>query len=89
MIINPKLSQMIAIKVGLRAYARHKIKVNRAYTPKAMMMMASKLTGKTFNARDYLGAADALEKAADRLHEQLQVAAATKRALGEDFGGAL
>lgn len=87
--IDPRLAQMVAIKVGLRAYARHKIKVNRAYTPKAMMMMAEKLTGKKFNARDYLEAAAELEKTANKLHEELRVAAATKRSLGDEFGGAL
>jgi hypothetical protein len=35
--------------------------MNRAYTPTAMMKRAAQITGKTFKARDYVGAADALK----------------------------
>lgn len=60
MIIKPSIYQAIAIKIALQTYARHKILVNRAYTPGAMMAAASRITGRTFKARDYLGAARAL-----------------------------
>lgn len=60
MIIKPTIYQAVAIKIALQTYARHKILVNRAYTPKAMMATASRITGKTFRPRDYLGAAKAL-----------------------------
>lgn len=46
---------------ALRLYARTGIKANRAYTPKAMMQTAARITGKTFKPRDYLGAATALD----------------------------
>lgn len=46
---------------ALRLYARTGIKANRAYTPKNMIATASKITGKRFKARDYLGAADAID----------------------------
>lgn len=50
----------LAIAKALKLYATTGIKVNRAYTPKAMMAMAAKITGQRFTARDYLGAAEAL-----------------------------
>lgn len=46
---------------ALRLYARTGIKANRAYTPKNMIATAAKITGKQFKARDYLGAAKALD----------------------------
>lgn len=49
------------IASALRLYARTGIKANRAYTPKNMMAMATKITGKKFKARDYFGAADAID----------------------------
>lgn len=55
------LYRSIVIAKALRLYAKTGIKVNRDYTPKNMMAMATKLTGKKFAARDYLGAAEALE----------------------------
>jgi len=58
---------MITIASGLRLYAKTGMKPNRAYTPKAMMAAATRYTGLTFKARDYLGAADALKAAADKL----------------------
>ena len=57
---SPRTYQALAIKVGLETWARHKIKVNTHYTPKAMMAKASEITGKRFKAQDYLGAAKAL-----------------------------
>jgi hypothetical protein len=50
----------IVIANGLKMYAKCGMMPNRAYTPKAMMAKAAELTGKTFKARDYLGAAQAL-----------------------------
>ena len=49
------------IASGLRLYARTGIKPNRAYTPSNMMRMAAKVTGRKFKARDYLGAAKAID----------------------------
>lgn len=51
----------ITLKAGLRLYAATGMKPNRMWTPKNMMGMATKLTGKKFKARDYLAACDALE----------------------------
>lgn len=59
--IQVSLFQALAIKHGLRFYAKHGMRVNKAYTPKAMMEMATKITGQKFAARDYMGAAEALD----------------------------
>jgi hypothetical protein len=48
------------IASGLKFYAKTGMKVNKAYTPSAMMKAATEITGQKFKARDYLGAADAL-----------------------------
>lgn len=53
--------QALVIEQGLRLYAATGMRPNRAYTPTAMMRMASHITGKKFKARDYLGAAEALK----------------------------
>lgn len=53
------------LKSALKLYANTGMKVNRAYTPKAMMAKAAELTGKTFKARDYMGAVDALQEMID------------------------
>ena len=58
--INPSTYQALVIAKALELYARTGIKANRAYTPTAMMRMATKITGKTFRPRDYLPAAQAL-----------------------------
>lgn len=52
---------MAAIATALRLYARTGLKANRAYTPTNMMRAAAHHTGQTFKARDYEGAAAALE----------------------------
>lgn len=49
-----------AIASGLRLYAKTGMRPNRAYTPSAMMRAARGITGRTFKARDYEGAASAL-----------------------------
>ena len=56
--------QATVIAKALEIYAKHKLRVNRTYTPAAMMAQAERLTGRTFKARDYLGAAKALRKEA-------------------------
>lgn len=55
---------MAALAVALRAYARHRIQMNRAYTPTAMMRAARAHLGDTakgIKARDYLGMSYALD----------------------------
>ena len=46
---------------GLRLYAKTGMKPNRMYTPTAMMRCAAEITGRKFKARDYAGAAAALD----------------------------
>jgi hypothetical protein len=53
------------IASALRTYAKTGLRMNRAYTPSAMMKAAADITGRKFKARDYLGAADALKAWAD------------------------
>jgi hypothetical protein len=53
--------QASAIKGALKLYANTGIKANRAYTPKNMMAMVTKITGKKLPARDYKGGVAALE----------------------------
>jgi len=55
------LYRAAAIRTALALYAKTGLKVNRAYTPTAMMRAASSITGRTFKARDYAGAIAALE----------------------------
>lgn len=54
--------QAKVIARALRTYAKTGMKVNRAYTPKGMMTTATKITNMKFKARDYIGAADALDE---------------------------
>lgn len=53
--------QAITLKHALVFYAKTGCKVNRAYTPKRMMALASHITGQTFKPRGYQAAIDALE----------------------------
>lgn len=62
--------QCLAIASALRFYAKTGMKVNRAYTPSAMMSTAARLTGQRFAKRDYLGAAVALTALADSMKDQ-------------------
>lgn len=55
-----------SLRTGLRLYARTGIKPNRDWTPKNMMTMAAKITGQKFKARDYNGAAEALQEFIDK-----------------------
>ena len=60
--VSPEVYQAIAIKHGLKFYAKTGKKVNRLYTPANMMRMASQITGRKFAPRAYIAAADALEE---------------------------
>ena len=53
--------QAITIKSALKLYANTGMKANRAYTPKNMMAMVTKITGQKLAARDYMGGVKALE----------------------------
>lgn len=52
----------IVIKNALLFYARTGMKVNRAYTPTAMLRAAKDITGKTFKRGKYTEAAAALDE---------------------------
>jgi hypothetical protein len=64
MTIEPKTFQCVVLAKALELYATHHIRVNRAYTPKAMIATAERLTGQHFKPRDYLGAAKELRRIA-------------------------
>jgi len=51
----------IVIKQGLKMYADTGMKPNRAWTPSAMMMAASQITGKLYKRRQYAEAIDDLD----------------------------
>ena len=61
---STRVYQMMVVASALRLFAKSGLKVNRNYTPNAMMRAATHLTGKRFKAGDYVGAAEALEVAA-------------------------
>ena len=86
---DPKIFQITAIKVALRAWAKHKLKVNRAYTPKNMLAKAGELTGKKYKIGEYLKAADDLEKLADKRAEELRIAARVQSIIADSFGQAM
>jgi len=56
--------QALVIAKALRMYAKHKIQVNRSYTPTAMLRTANILTGSAFKRGQYEQAAQALEELA-------------------------
>jgi hypothetical protein len=59
--MSPATYQALAIKHALKLYAATGIKVNRAYTPSAMLTTATRITGQRFTRRDYAGAIAALD----------------------------
>jgi hypothetical protein len=68
--MSPGNYQKLAIAHALEARAKFGIQVNRAYTPRAMMLTAEKLTGQKFKRGDYLAAAYALRNSMEVEHEQ-------------------
>jgi uncharacterized membrane protein len=94
--MEPDLYQMTAIKVALRAYAKHGMKINRHWTPSRMMAQAERLCGCKFKRGAYLEAASVLEKVAEKRKKEIEERAAVERALGhsrdslsDQFGQAL
>lgn len=65
MTISPSKFQALAIAKALEVYARSRISVNRAYTPRNMMLTAQKITGRHFKPQDYTSAANALKEWAE------------------------
>lgn len=76
---NVRIYQALAVKVALRAYAKHKMQVNRAYTPKNMLLAAGRMTGAMYKRGDYLKAADDLEKLCERMAAEAAAARGVAR----------
>jgi hypothetical protein len=53
------------IRSALKLYANTGMRANRAYTPKAMLEAAGRITGRTFKRGEYLVAAAALQELID------------------------
>ena len=53
--------QALAIKNALQFYAKHKMPINRAYTPARMLRTASSMTGRQYKRGEYLKAAEDLQ----------------------------
>lgn len=64
---NPQIYQALAIARALEFYDRTGTKVNTAYTPKAMLATASRITGRDFHPRGYVEAARALRAFAQEI----------------------
>lgn len=58
------------LRSALKLYHDTGMRVNRAYTPKAMMAKASELTGRRFAARAYT---DAIEALTELLEAEVEV----------------
>lgn len=55
-----RVYQALAVARGLDFYAEHKMRINKAYTPKNMLATASAITGKSFKRNQLREAAAAL-----------------------------
>jgi len=55
-----RIYQALVLKQALQAYDRFGVKVNTAYTPKAMLATAGHITGQTFKRGQYEQAIAAL-----------------------------
>lgn len=84
--MDPTLYKMLVIRTGLRAYAKHKVRLNSHWTPVRMMAVAARLCECSFKPRDYEGAAKALERAAEKRAERLKSERAVAKCLGDQFG---
>lgn len=58
--------QALAVASALDLYAKTGMKVNRAYTPTAMIKMANTITGHVYRRGQYTAAALALREWADK-----------------------
>lgn len=66
----PVAVQMLTVAAALEMWHKHRIRANRAYTPKAMMQTAEQLTGLKFKPREYMKAAQALR---EKVYAETQV----------------
>jgi hypothetical protein len=55
-----RVYQALAVAKGLEFYAQHKVKINRAYSPRNMLRVVTAITGKTFKRNQLAEAAQAL-----------------------------
>lgn len=76
----------IAISSALRLYARTGIKANRAYTPTAMLRVASEYLGHPFKRGQYAEASEALREWAQKAREGMDVDARTPERTTEPDG---
>ena len=60
------LYQAIALRTALRLYAATGMRVNRAWTPTAMLRTAGRISGTTRSRGQYMEAADDLQSWIDR-----------------------
>lgn len=60
--MSPSIYQALSLKKGLELWLKHHIRVNSAWTPRAMMRTAIRITGEDLKPRDYAGAIKALER---------------------------
>lgn len=51
------LYRACVLRTGLRVYAKHKLRINRGYSPMAMLKAATSITGRTYTRGQYLSAA--------------------------------
>jgi hypothetical protein len=58
---------LCVISSALNSYAKHKLIMNRAYTPTSMLAAAARYTGKTYKRGQYAQAASDLAALADKL----------------------
>lgn len=66
-----KLYSATVLKSALRLYAKTGMKVNRAYTPSAMLAAAERITGKTYRRGQYQQAQDDLQTWCDTMSAAL------------------
>lgn len=57
---GPRAYQALAIATGLRMYAKTRMQMSAAWSPSAMMRMASVITGQKFKRGEYVNAATEL-----------------------------
>lgn len=83
-----RIHPLLAIKIGLRTWAKRKMKINRAYTPKNMLTTATWMTGSKYKIGEYLRAADDIEKLCDRMKkdEMNKLSVSRTLSINDSFG---
>lgn len=67
------LFRAVVIGSALRTYAQTGLRMNRAYTPTAMLKAATGITGKTYRRGEHLKAADDIKVWCDAMRAALPV----------------